>query len=186
MPSTIATSPGPCDSPAVVKRKVVIAARLSAPRRLAHHVEVGPAAGPDFQRPGTLLDEDLEAVDDRGASAFGRFEEAAAALAVDHVDDRLVVGELAPLQRQVIEGVLAAEPRGAGVDDQVVLALAGCDHGLATQLGADRLRPAAGLGALIVGSFIPAGAGLLGSALHLVTLADLTRSGTALLAAVAS
>ena len=69
MPSTIATSPGPCDSPAVVKRNVVIAARLSAPRRFAHHVEVGLAAGPDFQRPGALLDEDLEPVDDRGAAA---------------------------------------------------------------------------------------------------------------------
>ena len=44
---------------------------------------------------------------------------------------------------------------------------------------------AAGLGALIVGSCIPAGAGLLGSALELATLADLTRSGAALLAAVA-
>src|SRR5947209_15741572 len=39
---------------------------------------------------------------------------------------------------------------------------------------------AAGLGALIVGSCIPAGAGLLGSALELATLADLTRFGAAL------
>ena len=53
-------------------------------------------------------------------------------------------------------------------------------------LAALGLGLAAGLGAFIVGSFIPAGAGLLGSALHLVTLADLTRSGTALLAAFAS
>src|SRR5207302_5139753 len=45
---------------------------------------------------------------------------------------------------------------------------------------------AAGLGALIVGSCIPAGAGLLGSALELATLADLTRFGAALLATVAS
>jgi hypothetical protein len=44
---------------------------------------------------------------------------------------------------------------------------------------------AAGLGALLAGALVPAGAGLLGSALHLVTLADLTRSGAALLAAVA-
>ena len=75
MPSTIATSPGPCDSPAVVKRNVVIAARLSAPRRLAHHVEVRSAPGPDFQRQRPLLDEDLEAVDDGGAGAFGGLEE---------------------------------------------------------------------------------------------------------------
>jgi hypothetical protein len=53
-------------------------------------------------------------------------------------------------------------------------------------LAALGLGLAAGLGALIVGSFIPAGAGLLGSALDLKTLGDLTRSGTALLAAVAS
>ena len=44
---------------------------------------------------------------------------------------------------------------------------------------------AAGVGALLVGTLLPTGAGLLGSALDLVTLADLTRSGAALLAAVA-
>ena len=68
MPSTIATSPGPCDSPAVVKRNVVIArkaigARRSAARR-PHHVERRLAAGPDLQRERALLDEDLEPVDD--------------------------------------------------------------------------------------------------------------------------
>ena len=44
---------------------------------------------------------------------------------------------------------------------------------------------AAGVGALLVGALVPAGAGLLGSALELASLADLTRFSAALLAAVA-
>src|SRR5690242_4950289 len=136
MPSTIATSPGPCDSPAVVKRNVVIAPRLSTERLLSfgryrahnsasarrppHHLEVGFAAGPDFQRAGALLDEDLEAVDRRRPRRPGRLQQWAWALAVDHVDDGLARSEEVGLQGQVLERVLALQPRGAGVDDQLV------------------------------------------------------------------
>jgi hypothetical protein len=44
---------------------------------------------------------------------------------------------------------------------------------------------AAGLGAFLVASLVPAGVGLLGSALNLAALADVARAGAALLAAVA-
>jgi len=57
--------------------------------------------------------------------------------------------------------------------------------GRSSLLAALSVGLAAGLGALFVGSLVPAGVGLLGSALELATLADITRSGAALLAAVA-
>src|SRR4051794_542344 len=86
MPSTIATSPGPCDSPAVVNLNAVIgrqgyrraarsvwrpmarqmhrAARSTAGGG-AHDVDRGLPVGPDLEGDGALLDEDLDAVDGR-------------------------------------------------------------------------------------------------------------------------
>ena len=44
-------------------------------------------------------------------------------LAVDHVDHGLAGGEAAAAQRQLLEGVLAAQADRGGVDDQLVVAL---------------------------------------------------------------
>ena len=61
----------------------------------------------------------------------------------------------------------------------------GLGRGRFTLLAALGVGLAVGVGALLVGSLAPAGAGLLGSALHLASLAEVTRHGAALLAAVA-
>src|SRR5262249_45157003 len=75
IPSTIATSPGPCDSPAVVKRKLVMGGegyrRGSTAGGGAHRVERRLASGPQFERERALLDQHLEAVDGGGAAGRG-------------------------------------------------------------------------------------------------------------------
>src|ERR1700754_196346 len=137
IPSTIATSPGPCDSPAVVKRNAVIGGKAIGgpragcwrrwPRKRsaagggAHRVDVGFAPGPDRERERALLDEDLEPVDGGRAGGLGGGEDRARLLAVGHVDDQLPGLEAVRRQRQVPPRVLALQADCGGVDDQVVV-----------------------------------------------------------------
>src|SRR5262249_57133656 len=94
-PVTMATSAGPCDSPAVV--------RVSASRRRlwlhrgAHDVERGRDARPALERGGPLADERLESVhDDATAGAARLLDErrCPAVGPVGEVDDGLLRREL--------------------------------------------------------------------------------------------
>ena len=111
MPSTIATSPGPCDSPAVVKRNAVIGAKAigaearDQPRAAARIASSGGSRPVQIsQREGSLADEDLDPVDDgRARASAAASSSAVGPLAVDHVDDGLARGEAV--------GARAAAPR---------------------------------------------------------------------------
>src|SRR5690554_5064015 len=80
----IATSAGPCDSPAVVSVSVTPPSSGWLPRRLPRFPSGGASVGgphrldrllharPALERRGALAHEHLEAVDDRGAPGFLR------------------------------------------------------------------------------------------------------------------
>ena len=96
MPSTIATRPGPCDSPAVVKRKRVLMPRLGYLRAAARIASSGASRPVQIRkREGALPDEDLDSVDDGRPGGLGRGQQPARLLAVDEVDDGLPGGEAA-------------------------------------------------------------------------------------------
>ena len=141
-PSTIATRPGPCDSPAVVKRKAVMSAigyrrvaedfwspwlpQLFSQRRRRASRPAAPrdrSRSPARARPGGRGSRGRRSTVAPAASAAP--SSALGALAVDHVDDDLAGGEAGRRERQLLEGVLAAEADRGGVDDQVVVGLVG-------------------------------------------------------------
>ncbi len=143
MPSTIATRPGPCDSPAVVKRKPLIAAKAirrgRGPRGRGGRATARAAARIVASGGSRPLHTASDSAPWRTRTSIPSTVSAPAAaaassrrgrpLAVDHVDDDLAGVEIGPAQRQLRERVLAPHPHRGRVDDQVVVGGGGIDDG---------------------------------------------------------
>src|SRR5262249_54157788 len=74
-PVTIATSAGPCDSPAVATRRGMRQSLDRDPNRVPHDLDGRRDPGPELERPSALADERLEPVHDLAARRAGGRDE---------------------------------------------------------------------------------------------------------------